>query len=635
MTGNAGQTAAGFFSGVAMYDYDFVLPTPFQTAASSNYWIQIEATQQGIPDWGIATGTGNGYHFLRTAYVGDIFFTLGAGDAAFTLLTSDAAIYSVSASASPTGSGTITGAGLYPTGMSVPLVAAPSASFAFVNWTENGLVVGSSPTYNFTVSSNRALVANYAPGSTITTTAYPASGGSTTGDGNYTNGASVTITATTNANYAFVNWTVNGTPVSTNASYTFTVTTNQALVANFASSVVNLAVLFSQPPSASAGAIPSSFYSPNGFDGDGYAFDSFVLGSTQDITDLQWRGAYRYGYSTFNPVVDFTISIYSSIGGGSQPDVGGVFAANPLAQFAVGGNAFETPDVAMFDHHFTLPASFHAVAGTKYWVQIEASQTNYPNDWGIATSTVGDGTHYQQTTAGPTYIAAGDVAFTLLAPADTNSSTIVTSAQPVSGGTTSGDGIYANAATATVMAAPSPGYVFVSWSTNGVVASTNATYQFTVSTNRTLAANFELTFTLSLTASPAAGGTVAGAGTYTARSSVSAVAAPNPGYSFVNWTEGGVAVSAATSYTFNIAAARTLIANYALIPLPMTLINSARTDLTIGWHPAVTGWVLQESPDLSPGSWTNSTRTVTITGSELSVTITPLTGNTFFRLYHP
>ena len=36
-----------------------------------NCWIQIEAAEQGIPDWGLATGTGNGVHFRQFAYVGE------------------------------------------------------------------------------------------------------------------------------------------------------------------------------------------------------------------------------------------------------------------------------------------------------------------------------------------------------------------------------------------------------------------------------------------------------------------------------------------------------------------------------------------------------------------------------------
>ena len=69
---------------------------------------------------------------------------------------------------------------------------------------------------------------------TITATAAPVAGGTVTGAGDYTNGADVTLTATANTGYKFVNWTENGAVVSTDATYTFTASADCDLVANFA-----------------------------------------------------------------------------------------------------------------------------------------------------------------------------------------------------------------------------------------------------------------------------------------------------------------------------------------------------------------------------------------------------------------
>ena len=69
----------------------------------------------------------------------------------------------------------------------------------------------------------------------ITVTANPAQGGTVTGAGNYTYGETVDFTATPNTGYAFVNWTKDGTQVSTNAFYSFTVTEPGSYVANFSS----------------------------------------------------------------------------------------------------------------------------------------------------------------------------------------------------------------------------------------------------------------------------------------------------------------------------------------------------------------------------------------------------------------
>jgi hypothetical protein len=68
---------------------------------------------------------------------------------------------------------------------------------------------------------------------TITVSANPSMAGSVSGGGSYQQGQSCTVTATATSGYTFVRWTENGTQVSTNASYTFTVTSNRTLVANF------------------------------------------------------------------------------------------------------------------------------------------------------------------------------------------------------------------------------------------------------------------------------------------------------------------------------------------------------------------------------------------------------------------
>ena len=61
----------------------------------------------------------------------------------------------------------------------------------------------------------------------------PVNGGAVSGSGAYENGNNVTVSATPNANYKFVNWTKNGAIVSTNNPYSFTATEDVTLVANF------------------------------------------------------------------------------------------------------------------------------------------------------------------------------------------------------------------------------------------------------------------------------------------------------------------------------------------------------------------------------------------------------------------
>lgn len=85
--GTAGESPAGTFGRTEMYDYHFVLPTPFRAEAGTKYWVQIEAIQDGIPHWGIAVGTGgDGRHFRRTAGAGDFRYQSALGDASFSLI---------------------------------------------------------------------------------------------------------------------------------------------------------------------------------------------------------------------------------------------------------------------------------------------------------------------------------------------------------------------------------------------------------------------------------------------------------------------------------------------------------------------------------------------------------------------
>jgi len=188
------------------------------------------------------------------------------------------------------------------------------------------------------------------------------------------------------------------------------------------------AVVYTQPPSAAGGVLISSWVAPNGSDADMYAYDSFTLSTPQTITEIDWRGGYLNNATlpngTRDPLTDFTITIYASIAGGSQPNVStpGANGVIYLARYTGIGNAGETPagtiaGIAMYDYKYTLATPFQAAAGTKYWVQIEATQSLYP-DWGLAVGTGGDGQYYRYSTGLAMYqMAPNDTTFSILTAA--------------------------------------------------------------------------------------------------------------------------------------------------------------------------------------------------------------------------
>jgi hypothetical protein len=158
--------------------------------------------------------------------------TLGA----FALGAASLTNHIIAASAAPSNSGVITGAGSYVAGSSVTLTAAANAGYFFTNWTENAEVVSASPTFTFLAGADRTLVANFTAvgtGKVIATASTPTAGGTTSGDGEYALNTNATVSATANPGYKFSKWLINGATVSSAKNYTFPVTGNLTLVAKF------------------------------------------------------------------------------------------------------------------------------------------------------------------------------------------------------------------------------------------------------------------------------------------------------------------------------------------------------------------------------------------------------------------
>ena len=142
----------------------------------------------------------------------------------------------ITATSSPPAGGNVTGDGCYKTGETVELTAIPATTdYKFDNWTENDTLLGTNPSLTFTATQDRNLVANFVPNNfTVTLLAEPPEGGEVNGGNtNILYGEEITVQAKPNDCYDFVNWTEDEIEVSTDAAYSFTVTKNRILVANF------------------------------------------------------------------------------------------------------------------------------------------------------------------------------------------------------------------------------------------------------------------------------------------------------------------------------------------------------------------------------------------------------------------
>ena len=137
--------------------------------------------------------------------------------------------YTINTSA--TVGGTVSGAGKYEQGSSVTLTATPENGYLFVGWTENNEQISTDESFNFVVDRDRTLAANFVPIYTINVSA--TAGGTASGEGEYEQGSSVTLTATPESEFLFIGWTENGEQVSSDESFTFVVEQDRTFVANF------------------------------------------------------------------------------------------------------------------------------------------------------------------------------------------------------------------------------------------------------------------------------------------------------------------------------------------------------------------------------------------------------------------
>lgn len=134
----------------------------------------------------------------------------------------------------PVNGGTTIGDGGYAPGSTATVTAFPAPGYKFSKWVENDAVVSTTASYTFTVTGDHALTAKFKPVYTLTLVAEPLTAGELEGDPFYEIGELAKLKATPVDGYAFVNWTQNGTLVSTDPNFQFNMTGNRSLVGNFA-----------------------------------------------------------------------------------------------------------------------------------------------------------------------------------------------------------------------------------------------------------------------------------------------------------------------------------------------------------------------------------------------------------------
>jgi|GEM_PF-1404075 len=419
----------------------------------------------------------------------------------------------IEAGAEPGDGGTVRGAGTYKEGAEVVLKALPAANHTFEGWYENGEKIGSDPVISLVASSDRRIVAQFEPFVEIAAEVAPPEGGRVRGAGFYQKGSEVVLTAVPNPGYEFDYWLMDGEQVpGVPARYSFTAGESHLFEAVFRKVNEYTVNISSSLPGA-------GFVSGGGTFNEGTRVTVFAIPKA-DYRFVGWteNGEVVSSDSSYTFTLDLDRSLVANfvkvhyLGLEAEPKVGGWFEGR----------------------------GYHG-AGTVVNVKAIPSYGYRFDRWTEGGMELGHGSSFDLAIERNYALVAHFV----------KAHRVTISLGEFGGGSVTGEGVHDVGATVTVRAEPYEGYVFSIWTRNGVKVSEEPEYSFTMPDEPVeLVAHFLPLYEISVTASPAEGGTVSGEGIYIRGDSVTVHANANDGYEFRYWLLDGTVVSYSASYTF-------------------------------------------------------------------------------------
>ena len=515
--------------------YSFALNSDMSITANFTRQYQI-AVNVNPANAGTVTGAGtynagsqatltatanNGYVFERWTINGESVststsytFTVNADVTVIAQFTQQ---YQVTLNANPTNGGTMTGAGYYNLGAQATITATANTGFVFDRWTINGETVSTNASYVFAVNGNVTAVAHFLARYNVALNVNPIEGGNVQGNGTYTQGETVTITAIPNQGYVFDRWTDNGYTISNDASYSFEIEGHRNITAHFLKQ--HTITLVSDP--LEGGELTGAGVYSSG--------QQVTLTATanQNYSFVRWTiagqtisTAASFTYTVTDDVVvtahftpTYTISITHTPEEGGTVQGSGVYNAGEQVTISASANEGFIFDRWMKDGQVLSTTSVFTFVATEHAEII-----------GV----------FMEPTA-PTYVV-----------------TLV--GLPQDAGVLHGAGTYEEGSSVIVSAVPAQGYSFSRWMIDDETVAEEPTYSFVISDNVTLVAEFvELvipTYTITLSADPEEGGSVYGAGVYDEGEQVAISCVVHEDYKFDGWSLNGEIVSLSPNYSF-------------------------------------------------------------------------------------
>lgn len=394
-----------------------------------------------------------------------------------------------------------------------------------------------------------------------------ASWGNVNGGGTYTHGATCTITATPNNGYEFLKWTMNNTEVTTDPSFTFTVTEDATYTAIFGEHSITYYTIATQVSPAEAGSVDGAgtyqagataylsatantgWYFSHWNDGvtanprsvtvnsDATYVANFLqeeytittIASPAEGGTVTGGGNYHYGdvaTLTATPSEDYVFYSWSDGVTQSTRTVTVVGNATYSAIFTTAGAATYTITVVSGNPFLgTVYGGGEYPEGSVIQISAEPTEYAYFDRWD-------DGN-----TENPREVVVeSDKTYTAKFLAYQNY-TITVESSNLTMGTVEGGGTFMEGSEIVIKAIPNEGFYFTSWDDGNaenprtVVVTENKTFKANFSENATYS------YTITTMCNPNEG-SVYGAGTYAQGTSVMLIALPNTGYEFDYWDDG-------------------------------------------------------------------------------------------------
>ena len=443
-------------------------------------------------------------------------------------------LWDITAMAVPTVGGTVSGAGTYEQGQTCTLTATPNEGYEFVKWLEGDQEVSTDSTYSFTVEGDRSLIALFInPIGTATASYYP--------DSMNPESPYVTVAWGTNTDYSLDAQIGEGT--STFNYFPFYTLYNYSIAEN----------LFLATELEAAGVITTpitslSWYATNetGYNQQGISIwmanvDDETLSTASHVVTgmtLVYTGAmtphvgwneFVFNQGTFSWDGHSNILIYCQRNNGEWNSS---IKWQATSDLPFNASSYRYQDSGAYDA--TVPQTMYT-SMTRPNTLFKCSFINIENNFSYKLyRTDCDSNNYSLVADNVTspfvdsswlQLPVGSYQYGVSYINDEgNESEIVTSncidrnpytyqitalANLEEGGTIEGAGNYLENETCTLTATPNEDYAFVNWTENGEEVSTEASYTFTVVSDRNLVANFRnIRYNVLVAIQPVTGGTV-------------------------------------------------------------------------------------------------------------------------------